>query len=79
MYFDTVLVRFPLYCPKCKKEIRVTVAQLKMVLSDGQTLKAQSLLPTDVRMQALFLFCGLFDLGSSVRSDRSQEGLDDRN
>ena len=71
MYFDTVLVRFPLYCPKCKKEIRVTVAQLKMVLSDGQTLKAQSLLPTDVRMQALFLFCSLFDLGSSVRSDRS--------
>ena len=34
VYFDTVLVRFPLYCPKCKKEIRVTVAQLKMVLSD---------------------------------------------
>ncbi len=34
VYSDTVLVRFPLYCPKCKKEIRVTVAQLKMVLSD---------------------------------------------
>ena len=34
VYFDTVLVRFPLYCPKCKKEIRVTVAQLKMVLGD---------------------------------------------
>ena len=32
-----------------------------------------------MRMQALFLFCGLFDLGSSVRSDRSQEGLDNRN
>lgn len=34
VYSDTVLVKFPLYCPKCKKEIRVTVAQLKMVLSD---------------------------------------------
>lgn len=34
VYADTVLVKFPLYCPKCKKEIRVTVAQLKMVLSD---------------------------------------------
>ena len=31
---DTVLIKFPLYCPKCKKEILVTVAQLKMVLSD---------------------------------------------
>ncbi len=34
VYADTVLVKFPLYCPKCKKEIRVTVAQLKMILSD---------------------------------------------
>ncbi len=34
VYADTVLVKFPLYCPKCKKELRVTVAQLKMVLSD---------------------------------------------
>lgn len=25
VYEDTVLVRFPLYCPKCKKEIRVDV------------------------------------------------------
>ncbi|MDE7245045.1 MAG: cysteine-rich KTR domain-containing protein [Oscillospiraceae bacterium] len=33
VYADTVLVKFPLYCPKCKKEFRVTVVQLKMVLS----------------------------------------------
>jgi len=33
VYWDTVLVRFPLYCPKCKKETRIDVIQLKMVLS----------------------------------------------
>lgn len=33
VYEDTVLVKFPLYCPKCKKEIRIDVVQLKMVLS----------------------------------------------
>lgn len=32
-YEDTVLVKFPLYCPKCKREIRIDVIQLKMVLS----------------------------------------------
>lgn len=34
VYADTVLVNFPLYCPKCQKEFKVTVVQLKMVLSD---------------------------------------------
>ena len=33
VYADTVLVRFPLFCPKCKKEIRIDVVQLKMVIS----------------------------------------------
>lgn len=33
VYADTVLVRFPLFCPKCKMEIRVDVVQLKMVES----------------------------------------------
>ena len=33
VYEDTVLVKFPLYCPKCKKEIQIDVVQLKMVLS----------------------------------------------
>lgn len=30
---DTVLVKFPLYCPKCKKETNIDVVQLKMVPS----------------------------------------------
>ena len=33
VYENTVLVHFPLYCPKCKKEICIDVAQMKMVLS----------------------------------------------
>jgi len=34
VYSDTVLVKFPLYCQKCKKEYLVNVVKLKMVLSD---------------------------------------------
>jgi len=34
VYTDTVLVKFPLFCPKCKKETRIDVVQLKMVLSE---------------------------------------------
>ena len=30
---DTVLENFPLFCPKCKKEIRIDVVKLKMVIS----------------------------------------------
>lgn len=33
IFSDTVLIRFPLYCPKCRKEIIIDVVQLKMVLS----------------------------------------------
>ena len=33
VYADTVLVNFPLFCPKCKKEIIIDVVQLKMVIS----------------------------------------------
>ena len=33
IYKDTVLLNFPLYCPKCKKELRISVVNLKMVLS----------------------------------------------
>ena len=33
VYDDTVLIKFPLYCPKCKKEVRIDVVKLKMVLS----------------------------------------------
>jgi NAD-dependent SIR2 family protein deacetylase len=34
VYADTILLSFPLYCPKCKKEIKVNVVQLKMTLSN---------------------------------------------
>lgn len=34
VYENTVLLNFPLYCPKCKKEIRINVVELKMVVSD---------------------------------------------
>lgn len=30
--YDTVLLKFPLYCPKCRKESIISVIQLKMVV-----------------------------------------------
>mgnify|MGYP004549131537 FL=1 len=30
---DTVIHNFPLYCPKCKTEVRVDILQLKMTVS----------------------------------------------
>ena len=33
VFADTVLVKFPLFCPKCKSETRVDVVKLKMVVS----------------------------------------------
>lgn len=34
---DTVLVNFPLFCPRCKKETYVDVIKLKMVLSSHKS------------------------------------------
>lgn len=34
VYEDTTLINFPLYCPKCQKEIRINMVQLKMIVSD---------------------------------------------
>ena len=34
VYEDSVLLRFPLFCPKCKKETPINVVKLKMTLSD---------------------------------------------
>ena len=31
---ETVLVKFPLYCPKCKKEVLIDVVQLKIGASE---------------------------------------------
>jgi len=33
VYRDTVVVNFPLYCPKCKRNYDVDVVNLKMILS----------------------------------------------
>jgi NAD-dependent SIR2 family protein deacetylase len=38
VYPETVLLNFPPYCPKCKREMRVNVVQQKMVISDEQSL-----------------------------------------
>lgn len=34
VYQDTVLMKFPLFCATCKKETRINVVQMKMVVSD---------------------------------------------
>lgn len=31
---ETILLNFPLYCPKCKRETMVNVVQLKMTTCD---------------------------------------------
>ena len=33
VYADTVLINFPVYCPKCKRETMIDVVQLNMVKS----------------------------------------------
>lgn len=33
VYEDTVLIKFPLYCHKCKQETKIDLVKLKMVLS----------------------------------------------
>lgn len=34
VYEDTVLLKYPLYCTKCKKETIINVVKLKTVISD---------------------------------------------
>ena len=34
IYEDTVLLKYPLYCTKCKKERIINVVKLKTVISD---------------------------------------------
>ena len=33
VYEDTVMLRFPLYCPKCKVEIRIDVMNFELMVS----------------------------------------------
>lgn len=35
VYADTVMFNFPLFCPRCKKEIRIDVMQMKMAIRKG--------------------------------------------
>lgn len=34
VYEDTVLIKYPLFCQKCKAEYRITVVKFKMILED---------------------------------------------
>lgn len=34
VYPDTVLVRFPLYCPKCKRQYCISLIGMKMQIED---------------------------------------------
>lgn len=36
VYADTVMFNFPLFCPKCKKEIKIDVMQMKMAIRKAQ-------------------------------------------
>ena len=36
---DTYLLNFPLFCPKCKKETKISVANFRMALSITQDSK----------------------------------------
>lgn len=34
VYEDTVMINFPLFCPKCKKETLINIVKLKMTVSE---------------------------------------------
>lgn len=34
VFEDTVLINFPLFCPKCKKETIINIVKLKMVVNE---------------------------------------------
>jgi len=38
---DTILIRYPLFCEKCRQEILVDVVKMKMVLSDAEDEPAE--------------------------------------
>ena len=39
---DTVLINYPLYCPKCKQETLISVKQLEMSIIREPAAKTQS-------------------------------------
>ncbi|GIO19363.1 conjugal transfer protein [Oceanobacillus oncorhynchi subsp. incaldanensis] len=42
VYMDTILINFPLYCPKCKKESFVNIRKLKITVIKEPDAKTQS-------------------------------------
>ena len=42
VYEETVLIKFPLYCPKCKKESLINVNNLKVTIVKEPDAKTQS-------------------------------------
>lgn len=38
---ETILIRYPLFCEKCRQEILVDVVKMKMVLSDAEAVPAE--------------------------------------
>jgi hypothetical protein len=39
---DTILINFPLFCPKCKKEILINIRRLNMTVIKWPDAKTQS-------------------------------------
>lgn len=38
---ETILIRYPLFCEKCRQEVLVDVVKMKMVLSDAEDEPAE--------------------------------------
>lgn len=34
VYEETIILNFPLFCPKCKKESNISIVKLKMVVNN---------------------------------------------
>ena len=74
VYQDTVLVNFPLFCPKCRKETLIDVVQFKMIIKKwaSRTIRRACILYWGYR-----LFSVLLDFDSGICPDRSNNWLDD--
>ena len=75
VYEDTVLVKFPLYCPKCKREVLIDVVKLKMSRAKSRTLKAQSLLPILLGAGSVCVYRELFNFEPLTGSQRGQNSF----
>ena len=41
-YTDTVLIRYPLYCPRCRKEYSISLFQMKMLIEETDVQEKQT-------------------------------------